>query len=208
MRKWLLMGIMVCLVGVMNAQEKAKPFMRLGVGTSLSPEFVKGFGGDLEAGVAYKGFELSADFMLYSTFTLGGASVSLQTLSGKGLGPTITNNVTEDLDGERSTSVFFTVGYDLMRFIRGNERHHLIPSIGLGWSGRFTVDGFDGHYTAPDGDQVQDTRLLLHHASTFDVSFGGRYEYSINDHWGIGLTYKYYKNLDRDYFGAHAVYHF
>ena len=61
------MGIMVSLVGVMNAQEKAKPFMRLGVRTSLYPRFMRGLGGNIEAGLHYKGMEFALNLTLYNS---------------------------------------------------------------------------------------------------------------------------------------------
>lgn len=175
-------------------------YARVGIGTGISPDFFDGIGFEGEGGVNFKGVQAALSLTLYNTLPLKSMnqSISLQSTGGETIG---FDGVNRHLSGKRNTSVMISLGYDLLRFIPGNTRHHLIPYFGIGWSGLTTLQTY---HNAPIAGGTNGSTLTYgshigyDFSSDFDFCFGGKYEYSITDKWGIGLSYKYLDLAEAD----------
>lgn len=202
---WWMVALLVCLCGGMNAQEKVKPFMRLGVGTSLYPRFMRGLGGNIEAGLHYKGMEFALNLTLYNSDPIREKERMIQD-SHFTYGPESKVDLTYfERPNYQTTSLCLTFGYDVLRLIPRNEKHHLILSAGVGWSGENAVYI---HVNVDEANKLCWNEKEHTYNPTLEIPLGVKYEYSINERWGVGVTYKMHYVMERDFFGAHAVYHF
>ena len=208
-KRWMMAALLVCLCGGMNAQEKAKPFMRLGVGTSLYPRFMRGLGGNIEAGLHYKGMEFALNLTLYNSDPIRRderlAQESINAWYGDREWKDPVVKALFERSNFQSTSLCFTFGYDVLRLIPRNEKHHLILSVGVGWSGENNVETY---YNMDEANERAWRENEHTYNPSLELPLGAKYEYSLNERWGVGVTYKMHYVMGRDFFGAHAVYHF
>lgn len=203
-KSWMGAVLLICLCGGMSAREQVKPFVRIGIGTALYPE-VRGLGGDMEAGIHYKGMECALALTLYNSDPIREKERWMQySHSPFGWGEGVSRVYFQRLN-YRSTSLCLTFGYDVLRLIPRNERHHLILSVGVGWSGENIVRGI---YLTDENNCRYRSEKEHAYNPTVELPLGARYEYSLNARWGVGVTYKMHCVMGRDFFGAHAVYHF
>lgn len=184
-----------------------RSYARVGIGTGISPDFFDGIGFEAEGGVNFKGVQAALSLTLYNTLPLKSTnqSISLQSTGGETIG---LDGVNRNLSGKRNTSVMISLGYDLLRFISGNTRHHLIPYFGIGWSGLTTLRTYHNAPIAGEAgrsDITYGSHVGYDFSSDFDFCFGGKYEYSITDKWSIGLSYKYLDLAESDLLSIHIA---
>ena len=206
-KKFWLVGVLLCGFYVSNAQ-KVAPYIRLGVGTGASPDFFEGIGMDVEGGIDYRGLQLSVGLTLFNSLPLGDTyqSISLQTHDDETIGICGMNN---NLSGKRNVSAMVGIGYDLLRLIPDNVRHHLVPYFGIGWSSCTSLRAYhDALIGVGESDVTYGCFIQYDHASSFDYGFGARYEYSFSEKWGAGVAYKYFDLWEGDMLGFYVIYHF
>ena len=208
-RQFAIGGMLSCLLCAAYGQT-CEPYIRLGIGTGVNPDFIEGIGMDLEGGVSYKGIEASVSLTLLNSLPLEGTSqyLAYQTQRHES---TVFDGVNDNLSGQRDISVMVNVGYDLLRLIPDNRRHHLTPFVGIGWSGLTSLRAIyrDIPASVPGPEDVTRGSCIAYaHDSAFDYCLGARYEYSFSDRWGAGVVYKYLDLQEGGLLGIYASYHF
>lgn len=181
-----------------SAQE-LRPYARLGVATTVAPDFFDGIGTEVEGGVHYKGIMASMAMTLWSNIPMSTDAQSI-IISRDEDGPlSVADNVDPFYSGERNFSIMVQAGYDLLSLIPDNSRHHLTPFAGIGWSSLSAVIAtrHQDHFYSEWEPTPFYSALAYSHLSKFDYTFGGRYEFSITDKWHVGLSYKYMHAADR-----------
>ena len=197
------------LFGV-RAQDRVTSYAHLGISSQIAPDFFHGIGTDIEGGIHWQGFMASAALTLWSDYPLKNDHRYL-TISRQPGGSASVGDVV-DLDGKpfywatRDVSIMIQAGYDLLRFIPRNMRHHLWPYVGIGW----TAITQDFSYSAQtcafmEGSDDPYFSTMFHFRSTgFDYCVGARYAFSITDKWMVGLTYKYLDALEDHLMSLHV----
>lgn len=211
--KNLFIASLLCLSAPAIAQEGNPDFnsyARLGIGTGISPDFIDGISFDAEGGVNFKGLQAALSVTIFNTLPLDNTnqSISLQTNPSETIG---IDRINQHISGKRNTSVMVSLGYDLLRFIPGNTRHHLLPYFGIGWSGLTTLHTLSNSPISenPDGSHITyGSSIEYDFSSSFDFCAGAKYEYSITDKWGIGLAYKYLDLSESDLLSIYVSHSF
>lgn len=122
----------------------------------------------------------------------------------------------DQLSSVTAFSVMANVSYDLLRFIKGNWRHHIRPRVGLGYS-HFGASSFsystNSRELIPSSgiSVITDTNVNNEKTSNsgFEWSLGIGYDFSITRDWSIGLQYEKFMRLrDQQLLGLRARYAF
>ena len=122
----------------------------------------------------------------------------------------------DQLSSVTAFSVMANVSYDLLRFIKGNWRHHIRPRVGLGYS-HFGASSFsystNSRELIPGSgiSVITDTNVNNQKTSNsgFEWSLGIGYDFSITRDWSIGLQYEKFMRLrDQQLLGLRARYAF
>lgn len=194
----------------LSAQDRVTSYAHLGISTQIAPDFFHGIGTDIEGGIHWRGLMASAALTLWSDYPLK-SDYRYLTVSRQPGGPVSVGDVV-DLDGEpfywamRDVSIMIQVGYDLLRFIPRNTRHHLWPYAGIGWTAITQDFSYSAQtYAFMEGTDDPYFSTMLHFRSTgFDYCAGARYAFSITDKWMVGLTYKYMDALEGHLMSLHV----
>lgn len=208
--KNLFLAFLLCLTAPVMGQgfnQDFNSYARLGIGTGISPDFVDGISFDVEGGVNFKGLQAAVSVTFYNTLPLDNTYQSIL-IQSDGLDAVGFDMTGRNESGKRNTSVMVSLGYDLLRFIPGNKRHHLLPYVGIGWS---SLTSFRSYHNSPivsepySSHMIHESSIRYGRSSDFDFCFGGKYEYSITDKWGIGLSYKYLDLAESDLLSIHVT---
>ena len=72
----------------------------------------------------------------------------------------VSGTVDRNISGIRNSSIMLNVGYDLLRFIK----HHLLPYVGVGWSGCTLLDVVNGR-PVPSAPNTYETSMFYRYKS-------------------------------------------
>lgn len=178
---FILYAVMACAMTAMG--QEGKPFVSAGIGTQATGEAFKGAEIAMEAGYNFKGLDISARFSYYSNHwgKRGFSSMYYSFYEDN----TSFMHTTGDKRTITNMSLRLNLAYDVLRFIRGNWRHHLRPHVGLGYSQysesvyyhtRMTdLEGYTWNGKVDDG---------------FEVALGIGYDFSITRNWSVGAFFE------------------
>ncbi len=230
MKKIYVMFVMAAsmLSSTVMAQEN-RSFAEISVGTQAKDhqflsEKVKSFHGaniSLEVGHDFNGLSASLSFGYFGNDWSGKHQASTHYYSEltQDQPPKVTssNNVIRSDDRHSSVealSLMANVSYDVLRFIKGNWRHHIRPRVGLGYS-HFGASHFS---YMPSGKELGDGFSTVSGVnvvnektsdSGFEWSLGIGYDFSITRDWSIGLQYEKFMSVRDQYLlGLRARYAF
>ena len=181
MKKTLATVLLLCLLGLSltaGAQENGV-FVSVGVGTQATSKAFRGADVSMQAGYNYKGLDISAQIDYYGNHWGRDAYTGL-TYEEQGDNVFIINN----MNNKRSksyTTLRLNLGYDLLRFIRGNWRHHLRPYVGLGYSVMHESSNWD--YKSEDFHKLE---CMEWNDRGFELTLGIAYDFNITRHWAVG----------------------
>lgn len=178
MKKIVLSLCLLSLGMAIMAQENGA-FVSVGVGTKVNDKAFRGADVSMQAGYNYKGLDVSAQLDFYSNRWGDNRvnSLAYYDYGDKAIFASL-------LDGKRNETFMtlrLNLGYDFLRFIRGNWRHHIRPYVGLGYSLRNETNNYC--YQAKDmttysmGEQAQ---------KGFELTLGIAYDFNITHHWAVG----------------------
>lgn len=200
--------VFVCLLLLLSSgivYGQVKPYVQFGVGTGLKTDFFKSEGLDFEGGVKFKGLQVGVSFTWLNSLTLKEMTQGVFLETGKK--ENISGTVDRNISGIRSSSIMLNIGYDLLRLIPGNSKHHLLPYVGAGWSGCTLLDVVNSR-PIPSVPNTYETSVVYKYKSGVDFSLGAKYEYSITDKWNLGISYKYFDSSRRDMLSICTSYSF
>lgn len=192
-----------------SAQE-LRSYAHLGISTQIAPDFFHGIGTDIEGGIHWRGVMASVALTLWSDYPLKSDQRYLTISRQPGEAASVGDVV--DLDGKpfywatRDVSIMIQAGYDLLRFIPRNTRHHLWSYVGIGWTAITQDFSYSAQtYAFIEGKDDPYFSTMFHSRSTgFDYCAGARYAFSITDKWMVGLTYKYMNVLEDHLMSLHV----
>ena len=108
------------------------------------------------------------------------------------------------LEWNTAIALRLNIGYDVLRFVKGNWHHHVKPFLGFGYAQERYVRNDATHYI--EGYSFRHNESV---ASGFGVMLGISYDYSITEHWSLGVLYERGLNIcEHNIFGLHARYSF
>ncbi len=194
----------LCLLGLTmtaGAQENGA-FVTVGVGTKLYDRAFRGADISMQAGYNYKGMDVSAQISYYTNQWGGRGTNTISYNESEGQ-----SNCSHFLD-ERWNETFMTLrlslGYDVLRFIRGNWRHHIRPYAGLGYS--LCHNSNNSCYRNENTTALNMTEWTEH---GFDFSLGIAYDFNITRHWALGTYIEAFPMIrDQAIMGLHIRYSF
>jgi hypothetical protein len=177
--------------------QSSSSFLRAGVGTGATDDSFKGIAFGAEWGKEYRGWEFSGSLTYFDSKM---DEDNFRTVSYVEHGSTSHAAIyTLDTDGETQRGMMLraNVGYDVLRFIKGNTRHHLRPFVGIGYASKTTDSGW-----ANENGNEKDIEMRYHHERGIDGAAGMRYEYTIAKNWDLGAYYEIQFNvLSKDLMG-------
>lgn len=197
--------------------QENRSFAEISVGTQVAEqqfmsETVKGFHGaniSLEVGHDFEGLSASIYFGYFSNDWSGKHQASTHYYANNN--PDVSQKVIYDqvvvktddrLSSVAAFSLMANVSYDVLRFIKGNSRHHLRPRVGLGYS-HFGASSFfyslQSNSPVVNSDDGIISDLNVNSAKTsnsgFEWSLGIGYDFSITRDWSIGVNYEKFMNI-------------
>lgn len=188
-------------IPVLHAQE-GKPFVSASIGTQATGEAFKGAEIAMEAGYNFKGLDISAHFSYYANHWGKRGFSSMYYSSHED--NTSFMHTTGDKRTITNMSLRLNLAYNVLRFIRGNWRHHLRLHVGLGYSQysesvyyrtRMTdLENYTWNRKVDDG---------------FEMALGIGYDFSITRNWSVGAFFE--ESLlvrEQDVMGLRARYSF
>lgn len=211
--------------------QENRSFAEISVGTQAKEhQFmsgnVKAFHGanvSLEVGHDFNGLSASLYFGYFSNDWSGKNQASTHFHSNIGLDATPKTlheqtiiRSSDLLTSVTAFSIMANVSYDVLRFIKGNWRHHIRPRVGLGYS-HFGASSFSYSATSKElipgsgVSAITDTNVDNQKTSNsgFEWSLGIGYDFSITRDWSIGLQYEKFMRLRDQYLlGLRARYAF
>lgn len=175
-KKLFAMAVLLFNVSVAYSQEN-RSYARLNVGSPVSGKWfndvhvaaLHGIDLSLEVGHDFHGLEASIAFDYYDY------------------------QASTDFDNKISDVMLFSamafVNYDVLRFIKGNWRHHIRPCLGLGYSKSSASNLNVSHDMG--------TKIRSSHAvdSGFEWVLGIGYDFSITNDWSVGVNYEKFMHI-------------
>ena len=201
MKKMIILLTATLMCVTVRAQED-KPFITAGLGTQASSEFFHGAGVSLGAGYNLKGVDMGLSLDYYSD---GWGRDGISSISYMDNGTSATLGSILTLKGHESDfTLRLKLAYDPLRFIKGNWRHHLRPTLGLGYSQKrkssFSDQVTVGTWILQCNGQVE---------SGFELSLGIGYDFNITHNWSVGAFFEEFMLIrERDILGLRARYSF
>ena len=194
--------IAVMLMGMAARAQEGKPFVTASLGTQGTGDVFRGAAVSLGAGYNWKGLDMGLALDYYSDkwgkgslnyvniMTDPSAYTIMQTYNGK--------------QQSKGMTLRLVLAYDPLRFIRGNWRHHLRPTLGLGYSQRSDF----GSWTT-SGATWERLEMREQTQSGFEISLGIAYDFNITRHWAVGAFFEeFILEREQDILGLRARYAF
>ena len=201
MKKMIILLTTTLMCVAVRAQEN-KPFVTADISTQATSEVFHGVGVSLGAGYNLKGLDMGLSLDYYSD-GWGRDGISSIAYMDNGTSTTLGSVLT--VNGHESDfTLRLRLAYDPLRFIKGNWRHHLRPTLGLGYSQK-RKSSFSDQVTA--GTWILQCNGQVD--SGFELSLGIGYDFNITHNWAIGAFFEEYMLVrERDIIGLRARYSF
>ena len=202
MKKGLILAGLLCAACMSTNAQENKPFVTADISTQATSRVFHGVGVSLGVGYNLKGLDMGLSLDHYSD-GWGHDGISSIAYMDNGTSTTLGSVLT--VKGHESDfTLRLRLAYDPLRFIKGNWRHHLRPTLGLGYSQKRTSSFSDqvtaGTWILQCNGQVE---------SGFELSLGIGYDFNITHNWAIGAFFEEYMLVrERDIMGLRARYSF
>lgn len=185
--------LLICLlmISVSGTAQQVTSFIRAELGTGVSSDFFESTMFKAEWGKSFRGLEAGLSLTCYNSLPIKSTyRYMLYEVSGEN--QLMSHSETRNISGKRNISIMLNLSYDLLSFISKANRHHLRPTVGIGWANCLTLN-----------NQVNKERVQLIYDTTsgLDLSFGARYEYDLNKKLTLGAYYEYLNILERGSIG-------
>lgn len=194
--------IAVMLMSMAAMAQEGKPFVTASLGTQGTGDVFRGAAVSLGAGYNWKGLDMSLALDYYNDKWGKGSLNYVNIMTGQNdySMTQIYNRKQQNTD----MTLRLVLAYDPLRFIRGNWRHHLRPTLGLGYSQRSDF----GSWTT-SGATWERLEMREQTQSGFELSLGIAYDFNITHHWAVGAYFEeFILEREQDILGLRARYDF
>lgn len=182
MKKYIFI-LLLCSICMSGWGQENGVFVSAGLGTKVCDKAFHGADISMQTGYNYKGLDISAQLDYFSNFW-GANDINVRTVeSYAGMDATMhaLSNTDKDRENISHLTIRLNLGYDVLRFIRGNWRHHVRPYVGIGYSQARESSNSTTHTslmrTFTWKEQTQ---------SGFELTLGIAYDFNITHHWAVG----------------------
>ena len=175
-----ILSLCLLFIAMAGMAQENKPFVMASVGTQVTDKAFRGADVSMQAGYNFKGLDISAQLDYYSNHW-GRSGVNSMTYEVRGNNSLL---MTTEMDNKRYKTYMtlrLNLGYDVLRFIHGNWRHHLRPYVGFGYS---LCDGTSSLIHEEEG--MTQYGMVNWRNDGFEFSLGGAYDFNITQNWAVG----------------------
>lgn len=194
--------IAVMLMSMAAMAQEGKPFVTASLGTQGTGDVFGGAAVSLGAGYNWKGLDMGLALDYYNDKWGKGSLNYVNIMTGQN-----DYSMTQIYNGKQQNTgmtLRLVLAYDPLRFIRGNWRHHLRPTLGLGYSHRT-----DSYSWKQDDGTWQRLEMREQTQSGFELSLGIAYDFNITRHWSVGAYFEeFILEREQDILGLRARYAF
>ena len=131
-KKTFFMAMLIGMAATTTWAQEGKPFITASLGTQGTGDVFRGAAVSLGAGYNWKGLDAGLTLDYYNDKWGKGSLKYVNSLVSAN-----DYSLVQIYDGKQQNTgvtLRFVLAYDPLRFIRGNWRHHLRPTLGLGYS--------------------------------------------------------------------------
>ena len=175
------MILSLCLLGMsmMGWAQENGVFVSVGVGTQATDRAFRGADVSMQTGYNFKGLDISAQIDYYANHW--GRDGYMGLIYEEQGDKVFISNSMNNKRTESYMTLRLNLGYDPLRFIRSNWRHHLRPYVGLGYS--MMHESSNWNYESADFHKLE---CMEWDDRGFELAVGIAYDFNITHHWAIG----------------------